>query len=273
MLALLKKYINEYEIDKAIVIGRNIINQDPNNREAIQCYLDFLFELSNTLTVLEERKEFLDQGKMIIAFVEENATLDPEFLEWILSYSEKALAIEKLINKAEDEKINKIVSDIEMSNNKALMKIHELCGKLQHVDTQEEFDELMKMFIETDRGIEKNYLTALDQQQYDDLSKICSETISSKMQELEHMQNISYNEDAVQSYHDAYVEFSSHEAEYKDNIDRLIGMLNTKLFCFDSEKLFQESLIYYQYVYSRIFEKLSDEGKMRITQASIKANK
>ena len=85
--------------------------------------MDFLFELSNTLTVLEERKEFLDQGKMIIAFVEENATLDPEFLEWILSYSEKALAIEKLINKAEDEKINKIVSDIEMSNNKALMKI------------------------------------------------------------------------------------------------------------------------------------------------------
>ncbi len=273
MIELLKKYIEEYEIEKAVVIGRNIINQNPNDKEAAQVFLDFLLELADTLSVIDERREFLDQAKMIISFIEENAKLNPDSLDWIMSFSDKAILIEKKINKDEDDKVNKIVYDIEMSNNKALMKIHELCDALKRVDTQEQFDDLMKKFIETDRSIEKEYRTLTDQQQYDELSKICSETISLKMQELEHQQNIGYNEQAVQAYCDTYLDFTANESDYKSNIDRLIDMLNMRFFGFDSEKLFPETVIYYQYVYSRIFDKLTDEGKLKVTYASVLANK
>ena len=273
MIEMLKSYISEYEIEKAILVGRNIVNKEPNNQEAIQIFLEFLLDLANTLSVLDERREYLDQAKMIISFVEENADLTSEFIEWIMSYSEKALESEKKINKDEDEKINKIVYDIEMSNNKALMKIHELCDQLKYVDDQAKFDELMKEFINTDRGIEKDYLTDLDQRQYDELSKICSETISEKMNELEHNKNIAYNEKAVKAYYDTYCDFSVNESEYKNNVDRLIDMLNANFFGFDSDKLFSETVIYYQFVYSKIFEKLSDEGKLLLTHASVVANK
>lgn len=273
MIELLKKCIDDYDIEKTIVIGRNIINKNPNNKEAISVFLDFMLELANTLPVLEERREFLNQSKMMISFIEENATLDMEFLEWIMSYSEKALEAEKKINSDEDKKINQIVSDIEMSNNKVLIKIHSLCEDLKNVEDREGFDALMKQFIELDRSIEKNYLTQLDQQQYDELSKICSETISVKLQELEKKDNVDYNQKAVDSFLDAYIDYSNNESKYKSNIGDLLNMLDIKLFGFDSDKLFPETVVYYQYVYSRIFEKLNEEGKLAITHASIIANK
>ena len=273
MIELLKKSIDDYDIEKTLIIGRNIINQNPNDKEAIAIFLDFMLELADTLPALEERREFLNQSKMMISFIQENAKLDSSYLDWILSYSDKILEAEKRINADEDKKINRIVSDIEMSNNKILMKIHALCDDLKRVESQEEFDSFMKQFIELDRSIEKNYLTKLDQQQYDDLSKLCSEIISEKMQELDKKNNVEYNKKAVDSFFDAYADFSNNDSKYKSNIDNLINMLNFKLFGFDSEKLFPETVVYYQYVYSKIFEKLGEEGKLAITYASIKANK
>lgn len=273
MLDLLRKYVEEYDIDKAIVIGRNLINRDPNDKEAVKCFLDFLFELADTLPVLDERKAFLNQGKMILSFVEENAELDSEYLDWIISYSEKTSEIEKKIIDAENEKINKIVSEIEMSNNKALMKIHELCDALKLVTTQERFDELMKEFIEIDRGIEKDYLTKMDQQQYDQLSKLCSDTISERMQVIERNKNIVYNNEAITSFKAAYQDFYKSESSYKSNLPSLMYMLKDKLFSFETNRLFPETIIYYQEIYKRIFDKLPDEGKEMITRASIDANK
>ena len=273
MIELLKKYIEEYEIEKAIIVGRNIINQNPNDRETINIYLNFLFDLANALPVIDERRSFLEQGRVVVSFVEENAQLDSEFLDWLMTFSQKEVDIENKINEDEDRKFNNIVSDIEISNGKLLVRVYELCDLLNEVDSQKEFDNLMREFIETDRKIDKDYLTLTDQQQYDELSKKCSETISRKMKELEHIENLEYNEKAAQSFFAAFKEFSDNEAEYKSNVDNLIGMLNKKFFGFDSDRLFPETVIYYQYIYSRIFDKLSDDGKKKITYASIKANR
>lgn len=273
MIDLLRKSVEEYDIEKAIVIGRNLINQDPNDREAVQCYLDFLFELAGTLPVIEERREFLNQGKLILSFIEENAKLDPEYLDWLVAYSEKASEIEKDIIKSEEEKIKKIVSEIELANNKALMKIHDLCDSLKLVTTQERFDELMKEFIEIDREIEKDYFTKIDQKQYEQLSKLCSDIISERMQVIERNKNIDYNNEAITSYKAAYQDFCKSEATYKSNLSSLMYMLKDRLFSFDTNRLFPETIIYYQEIYKHIFDRLSDEGKELITRTSINSNK
>ena len=273
MLDLLRKSVEEYNIERVMVIGRNLVNRDPNDKEAAQCFLDFLFELADTLPVLEERRDFLNQGKMILSFIEENANLDSEYLDWIILYSEKASEIEKKIILAEEEKINKIVSEIEMSNNKALMKIHELCDSLKTVNTQDRFDELMAEFIEIDRGIEKDYLTPMDQRQYEQLSKLCSDTISERMQVIERNKNIDYNNEAIRSYKAAYQDFCKSESTYKSNLPSLMYMLKDKLFSFETSRLFPETIIYYQEIYKHIFDRLPDEGKEMITLTSINANK
>ena len=273
MLNLLKTYINDYEVEKAIIVGRNIVNRDPNNQEGVGAFLDFLLELAETLPVPAERREYLDQAKVIVSYVEENCTLNPEYLEWILSYSVKILDIEKKIIEDEDVKINKIVYDIELANNKALTKIHKMIGELDLVESQDEFDKMMKEFIELDRGIEKDYLTPEDQQQYDELSKLCSEMISKKMQELEHIRNVDYNREALADFFNTYIEFHDNEGAYKANIDLLISMLQNKFFKYETGRLFSETLMYNQFVYSRIFEKLSDDGKALLTKAAIEASK
>ncbi len=273
MTELLKKYIEEYEIEKVTVIGRNIVNRHPNDRESITLYLDFLLGLANDLPVLVERHEYLEQAKLIILFIEENAELDSEYLEWLISYSNRVHEVEQSINNAEIEKQARYLNGVDLANSKALVKIHDLCEELKVVDTQTRFDGILKEFIDIDRSIEKDYFSPDDQQQYDDLSKACSEAITAKMQELDHIKDVDYNQEAVNAFAATFDEFSSHELEYKTNTSRLIDMMKDRFFLYDAERLFPEAVIYQQFVYSRIFEKLSDSGKLDITQASIHASK
>lgn len=273
MHELLNKYIAEDEIEKAIVVGRNIVNKTPNNKEGIDTFVNFLFGLSENLPALQERKDYLEQAKIVISFVEENADLTADYLNWIVTLSDRAIEIERKISKSEDEKINKIVSDIEFANNQILMKIHNLCEQLKLVQDQESFDSILVDFIDNDRKLEKDYLTADDQKDYDNISKLCSDLISKKMQELEHNSNIEYNEQALDDYHAAFVEFSNNETRYKDNLDQLMTMLQSRLFKYDSSRIFSETATYYQYVYAQIFEKLTNEGKLLLTKTSIEAGK
>ena len=51
--------------------------------------------------------------------------------------------------------------------------------------------------------------------------------------------------------------------------DRLKNLLIDKLFSFSQEKLFPETLNYYNFVYSFIFGKLDNDGKLFMTECAI----
>jgi len=49
--------------------------------------------------------------------------------------------------------------------------------------------------------------------------------------------------------------------------------MTSKFFIFDTSKLFNESLVYYNHVYSMIFQEVNDNLKYKLTEWAIKTTK
>ena len=111
-----------------------------------------------------------------------------------------------------------------------------------------------------------------DSPAYDQLNKSCTDTISAKMRQLEYKDNIDYNKKAVNAYNSAFTSFKNNESRYKDK-SQLFGLVSTTLFAYDAGRLFNETLIFYNHVYSYIFSKLDDNGKLELTRYSIECER
>ena len=107
---------------------------------------------------------------------------------------------------------------------------------------------------------------------YDQLNKSCTDTISAKMRQLEYKDNIDYNKKAVNAYNSAFTSFKNNESRYKDK-SQLFSLVSTTLFAYDAGRLFNETLIFYNHVYSYIFNKLDDNGKLELTKYSIECER
>jgi len=87
------------------------------------------------------------------------------------------------------------------------------------------------------------------------------------LKEFERIENVKYNQEAVAAYERIFNVFKDPQnTTYHPN--QII-----ELFTFDSSRLFNETLIYYNHVYNFILSKLSDEEKLAITKLAIIAEK
>lgn len=123
-----------------------------------------------------------------------------------------------------------------------------------------------------DAEIDHDNLTSEQKTHYDQLNKSCTDTISAKMRQLEYKDNIDYNKKAVNAYNSAFTSFKNNESRYKDK-SQLLGLVSTTLFAYDAGRLFNETLIFYNHVYSYIFNKLDDNGKLELTKYSIECER
>lgn len=123
-----------------------------------------------------------------------------------------------------------------------------------------------------DAEIDHDNLTSEQKTHYDQLNKSCTDTISAKMRQLEYKDNIDYNKKAVNAYNSAFTSFKNNESRYKDK-SQLFGLVSTTLFAYDAGRLFNETLIFYNHVYSYIFSKLDDNGKLELTRYSIECER
>lgn len=144
--------------------------------------------------------------------------------------------------------------------------------KLENAKTHAEFDKLLQEISAVDAEIDHDNLTSEQKTHYDQLNKSCTDTISAKMRQLEYKDNIDYNKKAVNAYNSAFTSFKNNESRYKDK-SQLFGLVSTTLFAYDAGRLFNETLIFYNHVYSYIFSKLDDNGKLELTRYSIECER
>lgn len=268
MLELFNEYKNSNQITDALLIGRNLFNRNPGNQEAFSAYFDLLCSLAENLPLLSERKSFMEQADVALAFFSENAELDRAILSSFHAYQERLGTIQNAILSEEQKSSTAQANKIQEINNQQIKKIYTIRDNLRKADTQEEFDRLLAELSAADRGIDKDMLSEKQAGQYDALTKTCTEAISKKMQELEHKSNMAYNKKAIEAYARVFRAFKNDESLCK-NWGRLSNLASETLFAFDASRLFNETLIYYNHIYSYIFNKLDDDGKLALTGLSV----
>ena len=272
MNPMFNEYKDAGKIQEALLIGRNMVNKAPGDSECVNAYLDFLLMLAEILPRTDERKSFADQANLVLSFYEENADLTDDIINNIHVYHNRLGAVVTDIAQLEQEEYEKQKRAIEATNTTQIKKLYTIKQKLENAKTHAEFDKLLQEISAVDAEIDHDNLTSEQKTHYDQLNKSCTDTISAKMRQLEYKDNIDYNKKAVNAYNSAFTSFKNNESRYKDK-SQLLGLVSTTLFAYDAGRLFNETLIFYNHVYSYIFNKLDDNGKLELTKYSIECER
>ena len=272
MLTLFNCYKDAGKISEALLIGRNVFNRNPGNAEIFDAYYSYLCTLAETLPSFADRSHFSDQASVVLAFYTENAVLTESIVADIMEYQSRLDAIYSEIGNVQQAKADKEKQEIEHHNSEFLKKLYALKDKLQVASTQADFDATLAQIGQVDAEIIKDGFTREQSDTYDALTKDHTDLISSKMRELEYKKNVAYNKQAADSFAKAFNQFRNNESKYK-NQTQLFSLVSTTLFAYDASRLFNETLIYYNHVYSYIFSKLDDDGKLALTRFSIECER
>lgn len=272
MLELFNTYKNAGKISQALMVGRNEFNRNSDNAEVFDAYFSYLCTLAETLPALADRSHFADQANVALSFYIENAVLTESVVDDIMAYQSRIDSIYGAIAKDQQEKADKQRNEIQHHNSECLKNLYTLKDKLRTASSKEEFDELLIQIGRVDAKIDKESFTEEQSDTYDTLTKEHTDLISSKMRELEYKKNVAYNKQAADSFAKAFHQFRNNEGKYK-NQTQLFSLVSATLFNYDASRLFNETLIYYNHVYSYIFSKLDDEGKLALTRFSIECER
>lgn len=269
---LFRKYKDAGQLVNALLVGRNLLNRDPGNREAFAPYFDFLCSLAEGLPALADRQNFAQQASVVLSFYEENTELTEDSVAEIGAWQERLNEVIAAIDSEQAEILHQHQEEIAKQNDDCLKKLFALKDEICQASTQQDFDAAMAKIGALDQKIDQDTLTEDQTRMYERLTKEHTDLIGEKMAQLEHKKNVSYNKQAVEAYQRAFQTFKANESKYKDHT-QLYSLAAGTLFAYDAARLFNETLIYYNHVYSYIFSKLDDNGKFALTRYSIECER
>lgn len=272
MLSLFEKYKNDGKITEALLVGRNLFNRNSGDEIIFSAYFEYLCTLAETVPSLADRINFAEQASVALAFYSENAELTSESVDALSGQQQR---IDVILSEIESIKAKRVAverAEIEAHNSECLKKLYSLKDEINRATTQDEFDKILVKIRETDTTMDKDEFTDEQSSIYESLTRDHTELISEKMHQLEHIKNIAYNKQAADAFASAFERFRKDENKYR-NQSQLFLLASTTLFAFDASRLFNETLIYYNHVYSYIFSKLDDDGKLALTRYSIECER
>lgn len=272
MVGLFEEYKNAGKISEALLIGQNMLNREPGNADVFEAYFSYLCTLAETLPSISDRRKFADQANLTLAFYSENASLTGELVEVIFEYQERINTLIAQIEGDEADRAKTEQNKILSKNAECIKNLYKQKEQLIRLTTQEVFDSVIAEIRRLDAEIDSESLTDEQNKTYESLTKELTELISQKMRQIEHIKDVTYNKSAAEAYNEAFRKFRDDETRYK-NQTQLFALASTTLFAYDASRLFNETLIYYNHVYSYIFSKLDDSGKFALTRFSIECEK
>lgn len=266
MLELFQKYLHDGRITEALLVGQNMVDKTIN-RECFEAYENLLIRLAEEATDPSMSLRYIEQAENTLARFAVNAQMDGDLVEFLIAKQHHLDTLHRSVRDGIDKKEAEALAAKRQYNSESLSLIERLADYLLALSDEAEFNKTLDQIKAIDAGIEKDSLTKDQGAIYDRLIKKCSDNVAIGMEKFEHSRNVDYNLRAVEAYETAFKLFYTGENENKH--DEIIR----SFFSFDSAKLFNETLTYYQYVYSFILSKLSDLEKFNFTKVAIKYKK
>ncbi len=266
---LFKLLMEKNDLTKAYAVAKNIYCRNVGDLESFETFADLALRMASFDIALEERKTFLNEVSNSLVVFSESVEITEEILNKVYEYEEKIHNVFESIDRAEVEHLCSIRELNESMNTELLLRLGELNDDLKNAETQDVFDKKIKEVTEIEQKIQKEFFTEEQMNTYEVLTKCFSDTISRTMEVLNRKSLIEINRKAILSFKKAFDEFVCNKSKYKDSPSNLKSLMVTTLFAYDSRDLLNESLVYYNYVYSMIFNDVSNELKYKLTEWSI----
>lgn len=272
-LTLFEEKVASNEIWDAHAVIKNLYNRNVGDTELFQRYFNFACMVAAWDIELDTRHYFLEEAGTALIVYAENTSMDAERLAAIKTCRERLDIIREEVSDKRNALAQKYARETQANNNAVLKDLADLKGKLSRAGTQEAFDEVLLTLAERESLLVKEELTGDQKSLYDRMTKEYSALISDKLAKLAMASNAEYNRTAVKEFKYVLDAFQKNEGLYTGSPSQLYALVSSRLFTFDPARLFNETLIYYNHIYSYIFSKLDEDGKFRLTQISIDTEK
>lgn len=141
--------------------------------------------------------------------------------------------------------------------------------ELNTIRTKRELDTILKDIDSLDEQLCKDLLSDEQNQSYQALTELLSMRVANIMDIFNRKKEKQYNKRALESYKKAF-ETCKEKSKALKKEENLKKFVNEHFTCIDTGRLFPETLIFYNFVYAYIFDKLDNNGKMKITEFMIK---
>lgn len=266
MLDLFNRYLQNGKIIEALLVGQNMVTKT-TNRECFEAYENLLFKLAKETDDFSMSLRYIRQAENALSCFAINAQMDEGLVEFLIEKQHQLDALHQSVNDGIAKKEEETLASKHQYNSDSLALIERLADRLLLLSDEAEFSKTLDQIKAIDKNIEKSCLTKDQEATYERLTKKCSDNVAAKMKEFEHSNNVQYNLQAAEAFEAAFNLYKI--GKDADRHDEIIQAF----FSFDPTRLFNETLIYYNHVYSFIFSKLSDEEKFSFTKIAIRYQK
>ncbi|MEK5379353.1 hypothetical protein [Niallia sp. FSL W8-0635] len=272
-LSLFQEFLTKNDIWQANLLIKNIFNKNIENRDVFQTFYEFSIKIANWNLDIPTRKLFLEQAFSAVIFFSENALLTSDVIEMVYACQNEVDNIRNEITRIEQIQIDRRVEDAKKEQSELILKLTEYKFALGKSRNQQEFNTLLEKIKVVEEQIDVSFLTEMDEKLYKELTMDYPNIINQKLNEFEKVKVKEYNKKAVSDFYQVFNEFKQNEDKYKTSMLELKRLVRTRLFSYDAGRLLNETIIYYNHVYSYIFGKLDEEGKYNLTELAIELEK
>ena len=269
---LLTKLRSNGNFTDAYLVAKNILSRNISDTTAFKNFIDLALEIASYNIVFDERKQYVSEANTALAMFSEAANIDEAILALIKETRKRIRTVTESILEEEREYLDEIKRKIEDKNTELLNELVQIYQQIQNAKTQKQFDAALSQVAEVETAMDKSAFSTEQSITYEKLTQKYSELISRQMEIINKNELLAYNKKAVACFNEVLLAFKKEPSKYKDE-STLKALMTTKFFTFDVSKLFNESLVFYNHVYSVVFQESSDTLKYRLTEWALNTAK
>lgn len=272
MSELVKRLQEEGRFVDAYIVAKNALSKDIGNAQLFQEFIDLALENAMYDIIFDERKQYVSDANSALALFAENVDMSETALALIKQAKTRVSDTFVAVCQAEDAFFAQQAESVREKNTELLNQLVDIYNRIKSAKDQSQFEKILSEVSQVEMQLVKEAFSADQQASYEMLSKSFSQAISEKMEELNRNELLDYNKRAVSCFNDVLQAFKRDSGKYK-NESNLKALMTSKFFVFDSSKLFNETLVFYNHVYSVVFQDVNDALKFKLTEWAINTTK
>ena len=272
MSELVKKLQEEGRFTDAYIVAKNALSKDIGNADLFQNFIDMALEIAMYDIIFDERKQYVSDANSALALFAENVDMSEAALAMIKQAKARVTETFLAVCQAEEVYFAQQAGSVREKNTELLNQLVDIYNRIKSAKDQSQFEKILSEVSQVEAQLAKEVFSADQQTSYEMLSKSFSQAISEKMEELNRNELLDYNKRAVSCFNDVLQAFKRDSGKYK-NESNLKALMTSKFFVFDSSKLFNETLVFYNHVYSVVFQDVNDTLKFKLTEWALRTDK
>lgn len=272
-LVLFSHLCSQQKIWNAQIVGKNIFCENPSDKTAFTRYFDFCIEQALKQEDLNSCSFFVNESELALSLFCERCDMSETMLDIIDGCRSRLLSTRESVNNKFQKETEANALRIVQRNDNTINELDATAGLLKGVTNQVEFDTLINKVSELENSLDKPSFTPQQQEKYNTITRAFSDLITEKMREFQHQKDVDYNLKAVKVFKEVYDTFKKEGNKYKKGENDFKGLIANSLCGFDGTRLFSETSMYYNFVYSYIFNTVGDELKIKMTEFAITSDR